>query len=189
MKGKKMNILFVNACVRKESRTKILADYLLERLEGHVTKINLNKDLPEPFNEKMLLKRDMLIKKGDFEDEMFSYAKQFVEADIVVVAAPFWDFSFPALFKTFIEHVNVSGLVFKYTLDGIQTLCKAKTLYYVTTMGGYNPIDFGFGYVKALCNTLYGIKDVRLVKAEGLDIVGNNAHAILEAAKKEIDLI
>lgn len=184
-----MNVLFINACVRKESRTKKLADYLLKKLGGQVTEINLNKDLPEPFNERMLIKRSELIKEGNFDDEMFLYAKQFVRADIIVVAAPFWDFSFPALFKVFIEHVNVSGLVFKYTLEGIQTLCRAKTLYYVTTMGGHNPIDFGFGYVKALCDTLYGIKDVRLIKAEGLDIIGNDVRAILEAAKKEIDLI
>lgn len=184
-----MNILFVNACVRGESRTKILADCLLKKLGGNVTEINLNKDLPKPFDEKMLLKRDLLIKNGNYEDEMFLYAKKFASADVIVVAVPFWDFSFPALFKVFIEHVNVSGLVFKYTLEGIQTLCRAKTLYYVTTMGGHNPIDFGFGYVKALCDTLYGIKDVRLIKAEGLDIIGNDVRAILEAAKKEIDLI
>lgn len=184
-----MKILFVNACVRKESRTKILADYLIQKIEGQLTEINLGEDLPRPFDEKMLLRRNELIKKGDFEDKMFSYAKRFAEADIIVVAVPFWDFSFPALFKTFIEHVNVSGLVFKYTATGIQTLCKAKTLYYVTTMGGYNPTDFGFGYVKALCETLYGIKNVHLIKAEGLDIVGNDVGAILEAAKKEINRI
>ena len=184
-----MNILFINACVRKESRTKILADYLLKKLHGKITEINLNKDLPQPFNEEMLLKRNALIKENHFEDEMFSYARQFADADIIVVAAPFWDFSFPALFKTFIEHVNVSGLVFKYTATGIQTLCKAKTLYYVTAMGGYNPTDFGFGYVKALCHTLYGIDDVRLIKAEGLDIVGNDVQTILNKAKKEIDTI
>ena len=184
-----MNVLFINACVRKESRTKILADYLLEKIGGKVTEINLGKDLPQPFDEKMLLKRNELIKKEAFDDEMFLYARQFAQADIIVIAAPFWDFSFPAVFKAFIEHVNVSGLVFKYTASGIETLCKAKTLYYVTTMGGYNPVDYGFGYVKALCKTLYGIKNVRLIKAEGLDIVGNDVNAILAAAKKEIDLI
>ena len=189
MKGKKMNVLFINACVRKESRTKILADYLLQKIDGEVTEINLNRDLPSPFNEEMLIKRNALIKKGDFDDEIFKYAKEFIKADVIVAAAPMWDFSFPALFKTFIEHINVSGLVFKYTLTGIQTLCKAKTFYYVTTMGGYNSTDFGFGYMKALCDTLYGIKDVRLIKAEGLDIIGNDVDAILAAAKKEIDLI
>lgn len=182
-----MKVLFVNACVRKKSRTKILADALLKKIGGEVTEINLGRDLPAPFSEEMLLKRDELIKNRAFDDPMFSYAKMFIGADVIVIAAPMWDFSFPALFKTFIEHVNVSGLVFKYTASGIQTLCRAKTLYYVTTMGGYNPVDYGFGYVKALCETLYGINDVRLIKAEGLDIIGNDVNAILAAAKKEID--
>lgn len=189
MKGKNMKVLFVNACLRKESRTKILADYLLKKIGGDVQEINLGHDLPAPLSEKTLNARNALIKKGAFENEIFSYANAFANADVIVAAAPLWDFSFPAVFKAFIEHVNVSGLVFKYTASGIQTLCRAKTLYYVTTMGGYNPVDYGFGYVKALCETLYGIHDVRLIKAEGLDIIGNDVEAILAAAKKEIDNI
>lgn len=182
-----MKVLFVNACVRDESRTKILADYLLGKIGGDVEEINLEKLKPQPFDEKLLKKRNALIKEGRFDDEIFFYAQKFVLADMIVVAAPFWDFSFPALFKAFIEHVNVSGLVFKYTDQGIQTLCKASKLYYVTTMGGYNSTDFGFGYVEALCHVLYGIKDVKLVKAEGLDVIGNDIDAILQKAKKDID--
>jgi len=182
-------VLFIDACVRKESRTKILADYLLKRIDGEIEEINLNKDKPTPFDEALLEKREALLSRGDFKNEMFSYAQKFANADEIVIAAPLWDFSFPALFKTFIEHVNVGGIVFKYNDEGIQSLCKASKLYYVTTMGGYNPTDFGFGYVKALCNTLYGIKDVALVKAEGLDIIGNDVQTILEKAKKEIDVL
>ena len=54
-------------------------------------------------------------------------------------------------------------------------------------MGGHNPTDFGFGYIKALAGTLYGIKDVHLIKAEGLDIIGNDVDAILAQAKADID--
>ena len=182
-----MKVLFVNACVRSQSRTKILADYLIQKLRADVDEINLGKEEPKPFNEKMIEKRDQLIKEGKFDDEMFAYARRFANADMIIVAAPYWDFSFPALLKTFIEHVSVGGIVFKYTPNGIQTLCKAQKLYYVTTMGGHNPTDFGFGYIKALGNTLYGIRDIKLIKAEGLDIVGNDVSATLEKAKKEID--
>ena len=35
-----MNILFVNACVRKESRTRILAERVLSMLDGTVTEVN-----------------------------------------------------------------------------------------------------------------------------------------------------
>ena len=46
--------------------------------------------------------------------------------------------------------------------------------------------DFGFTYVKSLAQLLYGISDVSLVKAEGLDISGNDPSEILEQAKREI---
>jgi len=184
-----MKVLFVNACIREQSRTKILADIILKKIGGEVVEINLNKVMPKPFNSTMLKKRTLLIQQGAFENPIFSYAKQFAAADIIVVAAPFWDFSFPALLKTYIEHVNVSGIVFKYTSQGIQGLCKAQKLYYITTMGGYNTTDFGYGYIKALCNELYKIKDVQLIKAEGLDIVGNNVENILQKAQEYIDTL
>lgn len=184
-----MKVLYVNACIKEGSRTKILADYLLEKIGGEVEEINLDKLSPKPFNRELLEKRNMLIKDGCYDDKIFSYAKKFASADIIVIAAPFWDFSFPALLKTFIEYVNVGGIVFKYTDQGIKSLCKVSKLYYVTTMGGYHPTDFGFGYVKALCNILYGIQDVELIKAEGLDIVGNDVQAILDKAKKNIDAL
>ena len=182
-----MKVLFVNACLRDESRTKILTDYLLDKIKGDVEEINLGKDYPKPFDKKLLEKRQDLIKKSKFDDEMFLYAQKFAAADVIVVGAPLWDLSFPAVFKTFIEHVNVNGVVFKYTNKGIETMCKASKLYYVTTMGGYHSTDYGFGYVQELCDVLYGIKDVKLIKAEGLDVIGNDVRAILEKAKREID--
>ena len=106
-----MKVLFVNACVGKQSRTRILADYLLKRIGGEIEEINLNKDKPLPLDDVLLEKRRALIEQKKFDDEMFLYEQKFAKADVIVVGAPFWDFSFPALFKTFIEHVNVNGLV------------------------------------------------------------------------------
>lgn len=183
-----MNILFVDASARKDSRTKILADYLLSKLKGNIETIKLSSQKLMPLDEQSLAKRNALIGQKRFDDPMFDNAKKFIAADVIVICAPYWDFSFPAMLKTFIEHINVGGLVFQYGQNGeIISLCKAKTLYYVTTMGGHNPTDFGFGYIKALANTLYGISDTRLIKAEGLDIIGNDIDAILKKAKTEID--
>ena len=159
----------------------------LAHLLEHLMFRGTSKVPASSFNEMMLEKRDELIKNGQFDDKTFDYARRFANADMIIIAAPFWDFSFPALLKIFIEHVCVSGIAFKYTNTGIQTLCKASKLYYVTTMGGYNSTDYGFGYIKALCNVLYGIDDVRLIKAEGLDIIGNDVDEIMEKVKKEID--
>lgn len=183
-----MKILYINSCVRKNSRTKILSDYLIKKLGNNVTELTLDKISLMPIDENFLQKRENFIATSNFDDEMFLYAKEFISADIIVIATPYWDLSFSSMLKVFIEHINVSKLVFYYTDEGkIVSLCKAKKLYYVTTKGGYGSDDFGYKYVEALCHSLYGINDVVLIKAEGLNVYGNNVENILAQTKENID--
>ena len=175
-------VLYINACVRAGSRTKIIADGLITKLSGPVTELRLeNIDFPK-VDEAFLLKRDRLIAEHKFNDPMFDLAGQFAEADTIVIAAPFWDLSFPAAVKQYIELINVVGITFEYTNEGIpRGLCAAKRLYYVTTAGGdFFPEDYGYGYVKALAQNFYGIQDVRLIKATGLDILGADVDRIIK---------
>jgi FMN-dependent NADH-azoreductase len=118
---------------------------------------------------------------------MFNYAKQFSEADMIVVAAPYWDMSFPAKLKIYIENINVGGITFTYSENGPVGLCKAKELIYITTVGGSFIPQFGYNYIKNMANIMYGIKNVGCFAAEGLDIWGNDVNAILDKTKKEID--
>ena len=183
-----MKLLFVNACVREGSRTRRLAEYLLAKFDVDVKEVNLAKMNLLPMNEGFLKKRFEYIARKDFSDQMFDLAKDFASADVIVVAAPYWDMSFSSLLKVYIEHVNVSKIVFDFSTKGeMVKLCKAEKLYYVTTEGGFGPDDFGFGYVKGLCEKLYGIRDVKMIKAMGLDIKGSDVEAILNKAKQEID--
>ena len=180
--------LFVNACVRSKSRTHRLAAQLISTLEGPVTEIRLEK-IPFPVaNEIFLRERDKLLLLQDYDNPMFALAREFAAADTIVIAAPFWDLSFPASLKQFFEQINVPGITFKYDEQGVpQGLCKAKKLYYVTTAGGFDFCnDYGFGYVRALAQNYYGIQDVRLIKAEGLDIAGADVEEILRAATKTL---
>lgn len=174
-------ILFVNACVRKESRTLRLAKKLLDTLEGEVKEVKLEEVKFPVVDEEFINHREDLKNAGKYDDPMFELARTFAEADLIVIAAPYYDLSFPAMLKQFFEQINVLGLTFTYSDLGVPAgLCKAKSLYYVTTAGG--PIisdEYGFGYVKALANTFYGIDDVRQIKAEGLDVVGADVEAIL----------
>ena len=187
------SVLFVNACARKESRTRILAEKLISRLDMPCKEICL-VDFPFPaVNEDYLQKRDQLIAAGDFHHPMFDLARQFAEADTIVIAAPYWDLSFPAVVKQYLELVNVVGITFKYSAEGIPLgLCMAGRLFYVSTAGGpYVPDTFGFEYVKALAENYYGIQDVRKIEAVGLDIDGADADAIMAhtmAALAEMEL-
>ncbi len=116
---------------------------------------------------------------------MFDYAKQFANADTIIIAAPYWDLSCPAMLKIYIENIYVTGIVSAYDENGMPVgLCKAKELTYVTTAGGpYDP-TYSYGYIESLAKNFFGIPETHLVKAEMLDIIGNNAEEIL---KQEIE--
>ena len=178
-------ILYINACVRKESRTGRLAEKLLSKLGGSYEEPCLEKLAFPVVNEEYLKKRDQLISSGDFHSPMFDLARQFSQAETIVIAAPFWDLSFPAMLKQYLEQINVVGIAFKYSDEGVPVaLCRAKRLFYVTTAGGfYVPEDYGFGYVKALAQNYYGIQDVRKIEAVGLDIYGANVSSIMRDAE------
>ena len=137
---------------------------------------------------KAIEERHLASQKNDFSDSVFDVAKQFAAADIVVVAAPYWDFMFPAVVKTYLENITVAGITFRYTENGRpQSLCRAKALYYVTTAGGWiGQNDFGFSYVKALAQNFFGIDEIHRYAAEGLDVLGADVDSIMDKAKQEI---
>lgn len=177
--------LYINCCVRKESRTDRLARAVLRKLGGDFTELNLYKEKLNPLDKETLNRRAALIEQGDYSDPMFDYAKQFANADTIVIAAPYWDLSFPAPLKTYFENIYVTGIVSEYDDNGMpRGLCRAKELYYITTAGGpYNP-TYSYGYAESLAKNFFGIQATHLVKAEMLDIVGNDAEEIL---KREIE--
>lgn len=173
--------LFINACIRGDSRTHRLTERLMARWDDPVTEVNLGEIAFVPTDEAYLARRDRLLAEGRFEDPMFGLARQFAAADRIVIAAPYWDLSFPAVLKQYIEKINVPGITFYYTPEGVpRGLCRAKELYYVMTAGGmYVPPEFGFGYVEALAKNFYGIREVRFIQAAGLDIDGADPEQIL----------
>ncbi len=186
-----MKILYVNATVRPDSRTKRIARYLLERIPAEKKIVNLGEEDIRPLNNELLELRTRLIEEQDFDNAIFHYAKDYAEADMIIIVAPYWDLSFPALLKNYIEAINVNGLVFRYTNEGkTEGLCKADKLVYITTSGGDIMSDeFGYGYIKALAQKFHGINDVEYIKAEGLDIHGAKIEEILQKAEKKADKI
>jgi len=186
-----MNTLFINACPRKDSRTRMLADYLLTKFNNNVQERNLTKTTLLPLSEEMLECRAAWVAKQDFNHPLFQLAKEFAAADSIVIAVPFWDLSFPALLKIYIENINVVGITFAYNQDGNPYgLCKSKKLYYVTTAGGPIVNDtFGYGYVKELAQKFYAIPEIYCIKAENLDIENANVEKTLQEAKRYIDTL
>ena len=178
-------ILYVNACFKEGSRTNELAQHLLASMQGDTECVNLYEENIRPLDAELLSKRDELLKSGKTDDDFLELARQFAAADIIVIAAPYWDLLFPAVLRIYLENVTVCGLTFRYSDKGVPVgLCKAKKLYYVTTSGGFiAENNLGFDYVKALASTLFGIKDIKFFSAEGLDIYGADVEAIMRNAK------
>ena len=186
-----MKTLIVDACTSDRSRTRKLLTYLKGKLKGDIECIKLMEQELYTLDEKLLSKRDSAALKGDFSDSMFGFAKQFSEAETIIFAAPYWDLSFPAVLKEYIETIMVCGLTFKYDEKGMPiSLCRAKKLIYITTAGGYIVSDeLGYGYIKTVMELFYNVKNCVYIKAEGLDIIGNDVEKLLDDAKKKIDEI
>ena len=183
------HILFINACIRPMSRTLKLAQYVLTGLDGAVEELNLEAEQIQPHTWERLQKRDALLSAGDYSDPMFRYARQFREADIILIAAPYYDLSFPASLKNWVESVCNVGLTFYYHQNNCpQTLCKGKKLIYVTTSGAEFVPDFGFGYVKRVFSEFFHIADAVCFHAEKLDLPGAEADQLMDSARREIDL-
>lgn len=169
-----MKTLFIDVCIspHTESRTRAFCkEYITKNcLDIEIDELPLYQMKLEPLDKAALNKRDNLIAKKEYTDDMFKLARQFKDAQMIIIGAPYWDLSFPSLLKVYVEHIMVNGLTFKYEDGKPIGLCQAKKLVYITTAGGYiGNYNFGFDYIKTIANTL-GIKDTDFVSKEGLDI-------------------
>ena len=184
-----VQILIINACPREGSRTLELARYLLDKTDGSVEELTIFEENLLPLNGKTLALRDKMTANQNFDHPIFKYARQFAKADTIVLAAPFWDLSFPSALKIWLEYVMAKEITFRYTEEGFPCgLCKAKKLFYISTAGGpVLPAHMGFSYVDGLAKSYFGIPETVLFSAENLDVVGADTAAILSKAKEEID--
>lgn len=182
-------ILYIDSCVNRDrSRTECLAQaFLRKRLaagDAEIETIVLEEFSLQALDGKGLAYREQCISEGNFADPVFDFARRFAAADELVIGAPFWDFSFPAMLKIFLEQVCVRDLTFRYTeTGGVAGLTKLVSVTYITTSGGYiSAEDCGSGYVKQLCSGLFGVEQFRCISAQGLDIFGNDPQKILNEA-------
>ena len=187
-------LLFVDACVRRErSRTLKLARRFLEAYrranpEDEIVERDLMEERLEPQYPEVLAERDALWEAGRLEEPMFAPARQFAAADKIVLAAPFWDLSYPAILKIYLERISVTNITFGYDESGRSVgLCRAEKLLFITTRGGdfsrpeTSWMESGAGHIRALC-AMYGIPSFQLLCAEGLDDVRNDKDALMARA-------
>ena len=186
-----MKLLYVNACARgPASRTARLAETFLKECQRlmrdlQVTEQRLYEMGLSPIDASLLEMKEALCDRHAWEDPFFRTAAAFQAADVVLIAAPYWDLSFPSALKVWVENVYVRNLTFRYENDRCIGLCQGRESVYITTAG--SPIgenDWGTGYMRAVLTTL-GIPGFTAIRVEGLDLDGYDAKRILEEAERQ----
>ena len=65
---------------------------------------------------------------------------EFLEADIVVIGAPMYNFSIPSQLKAWLDRILVAGKTFRYTDQGVEGLARGKRVIIAVSRGGlYGP--------------------------------------------------
>lgn len=186
-----MKALFVNACVRgKDSRTLHLAEVFLNALKAECPDVCITEhDLPHmglmPVDAETLARKESMCDARAWQEPYLAPAVAFQQADVVVIAAPYWDMSFPSILKIWVENMYVRNLTFRYENDQSVGLCQGREAVYLTTAG--SPIgqhDWGTGYIRDVMQVL-GIPGFTAIKAETLDLAGRDVCAIMSAACQE----
>ena len=183
-------VLYIDCCIRGEqSRTKQLAEAFLCALscrEGiSIERLTLMDEPLVPFQNGFFWQRERLLEAGELDHPRFRYAHQFQQADRIVIAAPFWDLSFPALLKVYIENLCVQGITFDCDeANGTFGVCRAEKMLFLTTRGGAlegSPRDNGTKYLRDMAK-FFGIPEFSYLAADGLDLGREPVEEILTRA-------
>ncbi len=185
-------LLFIDACISThESRTKKLCDVYIDEFLRHnpdyeLETVVLRSGSVMPWTREKLVESDSYVVKKDWSHEMFNLAKQYKEADHIIMGTPYWDLSFASILKVYIENIMVCDLTFGVTEQGFKGLCNGKMLTYITTAGGFiGDKNFGYDYVRGIAD-MTGIDNTEFFSAEALDIAGMDVDSIMNKAINEI---
>lgn len=115
---------------------------------------------------------------------------QFLAADVVVIGAPFYNFSIPTQLKAWLDRLAQPGRTFRYTANGPEGLAGNKKVIIASARGGVystsaqaQAMEHQESYLSVVMG-FFGITDVQVVRAEGVGM-GEQAKADALAAAQE----
>jgi FMN-dependent NADH-azoreductase len=180
------SLVVINACMREESRTQKILDGLLGVLgkKYNIEIIDLSTLNMSWIGEKDLKDRD----NGYVPEKFVSMSKKVANADRLVIAAPFWDMSFPSALKVFFENMSLFGITFNTNEKECYGLCKAEKVMYITSRGMNistgDPLEQATPYIRAISH-LWGWGELSVVAAQNMDY--SSAEEIEERIAKAIE--
>ena len=181
-------MIVIDSCMRAESRTKLILDAAVAELSKRyeVEIIDVNSVDLAPLNKVTYVEQR---ENGNVPPLAVEIARKVATCDRLVVAAPFWDMSFPAILKSFFENISLFDITFTDDGTTCRGLCKCEKVLFITTRGmdirTGDPLDQGSPYLSAL-SFLWGLGEVITVAATNMDYLSPEELALrIEAAKKE----
>jgi FMN-dependent NADH-azoreductase len=122
------------------------------------------------------------------------YMEELFAADVLVIGAPMYNFNVPSQLKSWIDRIVVAGRTFRYTEKGPEGLLPdGKKAFIAATSGGFysgeSPARFLEHTVSYLQGVLthIGIKDVSVIRAEGIGLGPDARARAIDDAVKAID--
>ena len=163
-------LIFIDACMRAGSRTRRIASPIMAELRKKysIETVYLTGNIYPVADNHTLEDRN----QGIVPAEHVELAKKIAEADRIVIAAPFWDMSFPSALKVFFENMSLFGVTFDTNEKECYGLCKAEKVMYITSRGMNistgDPLEQATPYIKALSH-LWGWGELTVVAAQNMD--------------------
>ena len=128
--------------------------------------------------------KSSLQRSNELTDELLA-------ADVLMLAAPMYNFAIPSTLKAWLDHVLRAGVTFKYTETGPQGLLTGKKAYVLTARGGLyagSTSDHQEPYLRQVL-AFVGIHDVTFIHAEGMNLGGDFQEKGLNQAKASLSAI
>lgn len=187
-----MNILHIDSSITGEhSTSRELSRYLVTQLtrahpDARVDYLDVIRT-PPPFYT-----QDSLGLRLDLEEQNLSTAQhtenqltralleQYLQADILVIGAPFYNFTIPTQLKSWLDRIIQPRHTFRYGANGPEGLSGDKTVYVILSRGGVysnseqgQALEHQESYLRVAFGFI-GVKNIHFVYAEG---IGKGPHA------------
>ena len=120
---------------------------------------------------------------------------ELLQADVLVIGAPMYNFSIPSPLKAWIDRVAQPGRTFRYTEKGPVGLAGGKKALIISSRGGAiagTPMEAAVDHQEAYLKTVLrfiGITNATLVRAEGLNLGAESRKQAIERALADLRLL
>ncbi|ADV65757.1 FMN-dependent NADH-azoreductase [Deinococcus maricopensis] len=196
------NILYVRGTPKSTEQSyslrlaeHFLSTYTAEHPNATVTELDLYEDHIPLIDEDVMNGWGKLAQQAELNhheqrkvERLGELVDQFLASDVVVIAAPMWNFGYPPMVKAYMDAIAVAGKTFKYTEQGPVGLAGDKKVVIIEARGntytGASPFasaEHSASHLKAFLGLL-GITDVDVLLAEGLAIDPSKAEDIFQTA-------